>query len=432
VQLQRIDSLQARLLDHGIDPMVVDQLGDLLRRGTPQEIGNIRPIAAARRLGADEDELTSACLHAAHDGDLEMLWDILCPACQIPSNIVDSLRALRDHSHCDACDLDFELDLAGSVEMVFRVHPSLRQPDVGTYCIGGPAHSPHVLAQVLLPPGERFVLDLALEEGAYRVAGRDLPACWDFRVLEDAMLDRWDLPLREGLAADVPRSLRTGTQRILLSNDLESEALVRIERQASREDALTAARAACLPQFRRLFPGELLSPGQLVGVSRTSFLLAELADAAALYATEENTAFEALIRLQHLMQEHAGLEGGTVVKLQGEGVMAVFTDPTAAVRAALGVLRHGTLEPVRMAVHTGPSLMTTLNDRLDYFGRTVREVTDLLGSSEPAEVLLSESVLSDPGILELSRGDAVEALVWSAGDDRVAQRLAPVERADAL
>ena len=54
--------------------------------------------------------------------------------------------------------------------------------DLGTYCIGGPAHSPHVLAQVRVAAGERIELALALPEGAYRLRGPQLPWSVDFQV----------------------------------------------------------------------------------------------------------------------------------------------------------------------------------------------------------------------------------------------------------
>ena len=111
-----------------------------------------------------------------------LLWDLLCPVCRISSEIVDTLRAIRDHGHCPACNLDYPLDFASSVELIFRVHPEIRQVDLGTYCIGGPAHSPHVLAQIRVAAGERIELPLALPEGAYRIRGPQLPWSIDFQV----------------------------------------------------------------------------------------------------------------------------------------------------------------------------------------------------------------------------------------------------------
>jgi len=174
-QLHRMDDIGRRLVAEGVAALTVDRLCDHLRYGSPQDVGHIRPLAFARKRELEPDSVVEACLRAAHHGALPLLWDVICPACRIPCDIAESLRAVREHGHCDACNIDFDLDLARSVEMIFRAHPQIREADVATYCVGGPAHSPHVLAQVRMAPGQRFELELELEEGSYQITGRRMP-----------------------------------------------------------------------------------------------------------------------------------------------------------------------------------------------------------------------------------------------------------------
>src|SRR5262249_12708081 len=148
---------------------------------------------------------------------------------------------------------------ANSVEMIFRVHPEVRPTDLGTYCIGGPAHSPHVVAQVRVAPAERMELALALTDGAYRLRGPQLPFAVQLRVQAQAPSSRLALSLAKP-PPELLCVLRSGTQELDLTNDSEQELVVRVERTASRDDALTAARAAALALFRELFPDEVLSP----------------------------------------------------------------------------------------------------------------------------------------------------------------------------
>src|SRR5262249_35175459 len=210
---------------------------EFLLHAPGQEVARIRPLALARRLGLDADQVLAACLHGTREGLLVLLWDILCPVCRIPSTIRDTLRDLSRHGHCEACCLDFELDFANSVEIIFRVHPEIRGSDLGTYCIGGPVFSPHVAAQVRVAPGESMELDLALAEGSYRVRSPQLPCAHDFRVLPSAPLARWDLALARGPEPEFPRSLKTGRQLIGLTNRYDYELLLRVERTAPRDDA---------------------------------------------------------------------------------------------------------------------------------------------------------------------------------------------------
>src|SRR5262249_16127235 len=153
-----------------------------------------------------------------------------------------------------------------SVEMIFRVHPEIRTCELATYCIGGPAHSPHVAAQVRVASGERLELDMELPEGRYRVRGPQLPFVVDFQVRPATGLHGCEIRLPQGPGGESQRVLTAGRQLLELINDHSQELLLRVERLAPRGDALTAARASALALFREIFPTEVLSPGQLVRV----------------------------------------------------------------------------------------------------------------------------------------------------------------------
>lgn len=287
--------------------------------------------------------------------------------------------------------------MARSVELVFRVHPALRAADLGVYCIGGPAHSPHVLAQVRLAPLERFTLAVALEPGRYRIAGRGVPRHWSFSVDERAPFDRWDLALRAGASADAPRSSKPGTPQIVLVNDLGHEVVARLERAADRDDAVTAAEAASSDVFRELFPDRVLAPDRLVAVSDVALLFARVADAAERYEREEAQVHQELLALSQEVKAAATLEGGALVKLEGDGVMAVFSDRVAAARAAMSLHRPSTGD----AVHAGPARMTTVARQLDCFGKTLHLAEHISRCAEGGELLVSESLLGEAEIARL-------------------------------
>ncbi|MFN0050677.1 MAG: protein kinase domain-containing protein [Planctomycetales bacterium] len=399
---RRLEEHLRLVVERGGDAAVVERLGEYLAQAPVQELARIRPLALAQRLGLDQQRLLAACLRGAREGLLSMLWDIVCPVCRIPSQVKDSLKAIREHGECEACQTEFELDFAKSIELVFRVAPDILATQVGVYCIGGPAHSPHVVAQVRVAPGERFELDLSLTEGAYRLRGPQLPYRVDLRVSSGAATGRGELALARGPQADFPRQYRTGQQTIVLWNDAPQEVTVRLERTASRDDAFTAARAAATPLFRELFPGECLAPDQLVQVEQVCLLFTRLAEVSALYTRLGDT--QAFARLHEHFRKLDALvrdEGGSLIKTLGDGACAVFTDPAQAVRAALAIGRWN--EPhLRVAIHRGPALVATINDHLDYFGKTVNGTLQMLGApprdSEPSapQIVVSEAIARDP------------------------------------
>jgi serine/threonine protein kinase len=409
----RIDGIERELSTY-VDAGVAERLCDYVRRAPPQEAARIRPRAFAARHQIDHRVVLRACLRGARLGLLVMLWDVICPRCRIPSNIVDSLQALREHDHCDACDLDFELDFGRSVEIIFRADPGLRDTELGTFCIGGPGHTPHVMMQIRLAPNERFEADLMLEEGHYRVAGRQLPTTWGFTVRRGAGLRHWELVVRDGASsaevvseeptlhmqtqsATPHRAIDAGRQRIIICNETTHEVVARVEREGERANAITAAEAAATAAFRELFPSEVLSPEHLISIGRVTLLVAE---ADVWSGADEGEAFARLNELSRIVTRHVEATGGAVIKIHGDGVMAAFTSVADATRAAL-TLVNSRLAGLRVAVHTGAAMATSINDRLDYFGRLVRQLEHLVRGVECGCAAISEASYADSEVASL-------------------------------
>jgi serine/threonine protein kinase/class 3 adenylate cyclase len=389
-QQRRLDEALDALAVRGVDLTVTSRLGEFLATAPAQEVARIRPIALARQLGLDADAVVAACLHGASAGLLVHMWDLICPLCRVPAQITDTLKAVQSHSQCEACNADYELDFGRSVELVFRPQPPIRDVELGTYCVGGPAHSPHVVAQVRVAAGERIEVELDLAEGAYRLRGPQLPAALDLRVRPGPHPPRWEGDLGR-LAHSEPVLLRPGGQVLALANPHAQELVVRVERTAERDDALTAARAASLALFRELFPGELLSPGQLVSVSTVALVASEVAG---LDGLAEADAFARLHAHLSELTEIARQNGGALVKAVGDGGLAAFNEPAAAARALLALEGSS----VRLALHRGPALAATINDHLDYFGTTVRQVGELVRLARPGDRLVSQAVMDDPAV----------------------------------
>ncbi len=404
---------QTRELEHRLDelalrrvaPDVAEALADFLATAPAPEVARIRPLALAARLGLDPEATVACCLHAARVGLLVLLWDILCPVCRVPAAARETLKALRDHEHCEACASDFGLDLGSLVEVVFRAHPEVRDSELASYCLGGPANAPHVAAQTRIAPGERIDLELALGEGAYRLRGPQIPYHFDFIVAPGAGRRRLDLNLARGLAADEPHRFLPGSQVFALVNDSDGELVIRFERMAARTDALTAAQATALALFRELFPDQVLASGRLLSVATMTLLTTDLADAEDWYARLGDSA--AFVRIHEhfgVVREVIRREGGALVKTVGERALAAFTSATAAVRAALAL--QAALDAneatqglkLRVGVHRGPALTATVNDQLDYFGATARLAQALPALALAGGVVLSSALTAEPEV----------------------------------
>jgi len=399
----RLEQRLSRLVERHIEPDVIETLRQLIEHASDLEVARIRPLVFAERFQLNPEQVIDACLTGAKQGLLILLWDILCPSCRIPADVQETLATLQEHAYCPSCDLRYEVDFANSVELIFRAHPDVRSAETRTYCIGGPAFSAHVVAQVRLAIGERIELELALNEGSYRVRGPQLPFSVDLRVSAGNGVTRMELPLlRPPLPNTIP-PLRQGTQVLALLNNTDRELQIRLERTAGRSMALTAAAAASIPLFREMFPEEILSPGQIVSVTSVTLLMAEICEASRLYVElGDGPAFGRIREDLQQMDDLIRSSGGAIVKIVGEGIVAIFTGSRAALLAAAKMLQpeNPASLPRRIAFHCGPALVTTLNDRLDYFGETVHLVRNMLQSAESREFLVSADTLYHDQLLE--------------------------------
>jgi class 3 adenylate cyclase len=192
-------------------------------------------------------------------------------------------------------------------------------------------------------------------------------------------------------------------------NDADFELAALIEDRTWVRDALTAPEVISLQAFRDLFAEATLRPGDDAGVSQVALLFTDLQGSTALYERVGDAAAYNMVRehfalLAAIVRDH----DGAVVKTIGDAVMAAFSDPAQAVRAALamqaeiGSSSHGVRDLVlKVGVHAGPSVVVTLNDRLDYFGSTVNMAARLQGQSIGGDIVLSTSVADDPEAREI-------------------------------
>ncbi|HEY5949208.1 MAG TPA: protein kinase, partial [Kofleriaceae bacterium] len=101
----RVEAEMRSLVETGVDAPAAEALGAYLLHASDQDVARMRPIELAHKFGVPEDAMIEACLHATKHGALSMVWDVICPSCRIPTNVVESLEKIDQHSSCKACNL---------------------------------------------------------------------------------------------------------------------------------------------------------------------------------------------------------------------------------------------------------------------------------------------------------------------------------------
>jgi class 3 adenylate cyclase len=389
--------LARRLADHILNAQEVD-------------LWRVRPLALAKAWACPPLHAIEVCLQAVRAGLLQLRWDLLCPRCRVAKGWSGGLDRLPQGAHCSSCNIDYDRDFSRNVEASFHPAPTVRPLESGEYCMWGPMSVPHVKAQILLQPGETRELAATLPFGPYRFrtleSGAEVELDWRSGGLPELILD--DGAVAAGAPAK-PDTLR-------LSNHAKRPLVAIIEDRSWVADALTADRVTALQAFRDLFSDNVLRPGDEVAVGHIALLFSDLKGSTALYQSIGDAS------AYHMVRDHFAFmakvirdQEGAVVKTIGDAVMAAFVSPAQAVAAAIEIQRQiaafnhkeeGAGPPlvIKLGVHGGPTIVVTLNDRLDYFGSTVNMAARLQGESQGGDIVLSPEIAEDVSVAQILAG----------------------------
>jgi predicted ATPase/class 3 adenylate cyclase len=128
-----------------------------------------------------------------------------------------------------------------------------------------------------------------------------------------------------------------------------------------------------------------------------TFLFTDIEGSSRLWEREPARMQIALARHDALARRTVEERGGSIVKMTGDGMCAVFGDPRDAIDATLAFLR-GLAEPVasdacelkaRCGIHVG----TAQARDNDYFGTTVNRTARIMSAAHGGQVLLSQAVV---------------------------------------
>ncbi|HKP47151.1 MAG TPA: DUF5939 domain-containing protein [Pyrinomonadaceae bacterium] len=414
--LERIEIITQRLAAES-DRGLIEHLVRLVEYGDDFAVARIRPYELADKWNVPRRNVLELCLRATRAGLLDLQWELLCPLCRGAKQTGESLSEISSELHCETCRIDFKVNFDRFVEVTFRPNPTLRLTTMQDFCMGSPQHTPHIVAQQLLPAGSWRELNLPLETGSYRMRALELSGGLDVAVTKDngtanatIKIDEAGWP-HEQLKLSSVSSLR-------LENQTAAEQLLILERLAWTDQAATAAEVTALQTFRDLFSTEALRPGEQISVGTLTVLFTDLRDSTRLYREiGDATAFGRVMNHFDVLKRFIAEEDGALVKTIGDAVMAIFRRPAGALKAMLGAQKFLAEPPNGMApltlkagIHEGPCIAVTLNDRLDYFGSTVNMAARLEGLSTGNDVVISGPIYDDPEVRALIQVEKLEAV----------------------
>ncbi len=426
-------------------PKPVSAIEKLITDAPDCELCRINVLAFAARHNLNEEDVIAAFLHGARLGIFDMSWNILCPRC---GGVLDSgatLKTVQAEYRCVLCAIGCEPTLDEMVEVTFTI--SLRVRKIA-------AHNPGTLSWIEyyrqifwssgvdlpddetfakwvkettldsreLSPGEKVVLSLQLPEGEVDLFDPVLHMSQHLEVKGEPARENQSLSfvMTRDHAPERTVQMHPGTFKLTLENRSNGRTLPAVwvvsgkvhELVNKRRPFLTAKRLLTNQTFRDIHRTDTLDVNQRLKITSLSFLFTDLKGSTELYERVGDLVAYDLVRAHfRILNEIVAAESGAVVKTIGDAVMATFPTPDRAMAAALKMrealkdLKGDLL--LKIGIHEGPCLAVSLNDRQDYFGRTVNIAARVQGLATSRSIFATRRVVADSEASKLLRSNGI-------------------------
>jgi class 3 adenylate cyclase len=421
-------------------PKPASAIEELIRNGADRDLCRINALAFAAKHNLDEEDVIAALLHGARLGLFDMSWNILCPAC---GGVLDSgatLKRIKQAEYrCVLCAVGYEPTLDEIVEVTFTISPRMRRIA---------AHDPETLSWIEyyrqifwssgvdlpdnetfekwvrettldsreLSPGEKVVLSLRLPKGEVDLFDPVLHMSQHLEVNGEPAHESQSLSfvMTRDHAPEATFQMQPGSLKLTLENRSNGRTLPAVwvvsdkvhEFVNKRRPFLTAKRLLTNQTFRDIHRTDSLDVDQRLKITSLTFLFTDLKGSTELYERVGDLVAYDLVRAHfRLLNAIVAAERGAVVKTIGDAVMATFPTPDRAMAAALKMrealknLKGDLL--LKIGIHEGPCLAVSLNDRQDYFGRTVNIAARVQGLATSRSIFATRRVVTDSEALKL-------------------------------
>ncbi len=389
---------------------MVERLVTHLRTAPDDEVVRMRPLALADVWGFDRMEVVRLFLYATRKGMVDLHWEVLCPNCRVSKASYEKLSDLEGKAHCETCQITFDATFDQYVELRFSVHPSIRSATAYTYCVGGPWVTRHIVAQQRVRAHSQHTFNLTLSPGEYRIRGGGTMGRGIILSQANAPDTTATITLHDD-GVEAKTLTLSGTQELSLTLDNrgDNEQMFIIERGTWDAQVLSAARVTALQEFRDLFSSEVLGVGMGVEIRTLNVMFTDLKNSTRLYLEAGDSRAYSQVRDQFaILFDAITHHRGALVKTIGDAVMAVFYEGTDALHAALTMqagietlnARYPDRVPLKLKVgiHSGPCIVITANDTLDYFGTTVNTASYAVALGNGGDIVITDWTAQQAGV----------------------------------
>lgn len=426
----------------------VKKLGDVLPEIEQWELVRMNPLRFAQLYDVEPADSIDLFVHAAKVGIFDFTWSLLCPTCGILLDSQATLNELEgDDFHCTLCHVDVPTHLDDQVEVAFTINPALEELDIDPFrdvasywrffmsrnFIRSKELTSYVdevsrANELIEPDGSCRIAFEAEPAKLYRLMSPENHlACFiqttDRRSSSDQIVGVDMLPesfspadatvSAGNITLNVRNLLRKPIGIVLVATDFERLHRILREHPSRMSPFFTGKMLLNNQSFRDLFRVQKLVPDLKLRLRTLTVLFTDLKGSTDLYERTGDTFAYGLVQEHYrLLTEAVREQSGAVIKTMGDAIMASFSDPQSAVRAAIEMMNkieslNASLEAdghtlgLKIGLHEGPALAVNADDRLDYFGQTVNIAARVQALAQAGEIWITEPVLQTEGVSPL-------------------------------
>ncbi|TGL69850.1 adenylate/guanylate cyclase domain-containing protein [Leptospira jelokensis] len=411
IHQEKLDKQIQILVEKGIQKETIEKVFSWIKQSPDNDLDRIRIKFVSRHLNLNPDEVLFLFLHGCRLGIFTLSWDIVCPHCRGVRTSLTKLGDMPSKDQCDVCEIDFDTTGVNSIEVTFHIHPSVRIVEKQMYCAAEPATKQHILLTKRVGGRKSFSSNLLIGSGVYRLRKKGDKK---YRLVESKQTHNqtdilWLPETNEEEIKVIPKP------NLVFENDSEEDVTIVLEERSEDQNSLRPSEIFDYQEFRDLFSEEAIATNLQLDIGIKTILFTDIVGSTKFYETEgDHGAFlqvrEHFIKTNQIIQNFRGV----VVKTIGDAVMASFSSPLQALKAAKEMQewfhpenKHTPVR-IRISIHTGNCLAVNLNSNIDYFGNTVNYTAKIQSVTNSGEISFSETIFRDKEIRDYLRNNEIK------------------------
>jgi hypothetical protein len=324
----------------------------------------------AKDLELDLYEVIKFFLKSTKEGIFILSYDIICPHCRGVRNELKNLGEIPEISNCEVCQIDFYSTNLNSIEVTFKIHPSILKVQQEFYCAAEPAKKPHIILQKRIEPKSNYQFNINFIKEIYRLRWKGQKK---YILLKYNTEGKEELIINQFFTEDQLIELKQNSQ-ITIFNESEEVKEIILEYFTEDELYLRPSELFNVQDFRDLFSEQVLNTNIKLDIGIQYLMLIDVVGSTKLYIEKgDDFAFYKIKKFFEVAYSLIKNFKGAIVKTMGDAIFASLPDEDSLLSCAKEILKTFKNEDIhiRIVLNSGKVFAVNLNTGIDYFGTPV-------------------------------------------------------------